>query len=500
MQNFSRRDFIKTAALGAAGMTLSARSWSQVQGANSDIRVAVIGFNGRGAGHISTLKGMKGVRLVALCDADSKVLAKGVKQLGENVMACADMRKIFESKEIDAVSIATPNHWHALATIWACQAGKDVYVEKPVSHNLFEGRKMVEAARKYERIVQAGTQCRSSQGLKNAVAYVQKGELGKIVVARGFCYKARKSIGLCGGPQQVPENIDYNLWSGPAPLEPPHRNSGKGPIHYDWHWFWNYGNGDFGNQAPHQVDICRWFLGEQAIAPFVMCAGGRLGYKDDAETPNTMVTYLGYEKAPMIFEVRGLPTDKASQTAGWKMDDYKGASIGCVIECENGYVVVPSYSKAIVFDKDGKKVREFTGKSDDVDVATPNVEATTGGHHGNWIAAIRSRKVAQLNADVLEGHLSAGLVHTCNASYRIGAPKSPEAIKEALRGSAGLAEAFERMAAHLDKNEVDITKDQVTLGVPLKVDPKKESFLDSAEGNALLTRQYRAPFVVPSQV
>ena len=515
--NLTRRNFLKSAAIGAAALSLDACTRMNVRGANDDIRVAVIGFNGRGAGHIRTLQGMKGVRVVALCDVDSKVLDKGVKTVGGNVMACADMRKIFDNPEIDAVSIATPNHWHALATIWACQAGKDVYVEKPVSHNLFEGVKMVEAARKYDRIVQAGTQCRSSQGLRDAVDYVRKGELGKIVVARGFCYKARKSIGLCGGPQQVPGNIDYNLWSGPAPLEPPRRNGSKGPVHYDWHWFWNYGNGDFGNQAPHQVDICRWFLGEQSLAPFVMCAGGRLGYKDDAETPNTMITYMGYEKAPMIFEVRGLPTDKASQTAGWKMDNYKGAGIGCVIECENGYVVVPSYTRAIIFDKDGNKVREFTGKDDVPETASPDIAETTGGHHGNWIAAVRSRKVERLTADVLEGHLSAGLVHTCNAAYRIGAPKSPEAIKAALNHAPGMAEAFDRMASHLEKNGVDITKDQVTLGAPLTVDVeqanitrkplsmavsflKKDGFVDNEAANAFLTRNYRKPFVVPERV
>lgn len=499
MQNISRRDFIKTAALGAAGLSLNACTHMRVRGANEDIRVAVIGFHSRGMAHIAALQELKGVRIVALCDVDQDVLAKGVKKVGGNVMACSDMRRIFDSNEIDAVSIATPNHWHALATIWACQAGKDVYVEKPVSHNLFEGRKMVEAARKYERIVQAGTQSRSSQRIRNAVAYVRKGELGKIVVARGFCYKARKSIGLCGGPQQVPASIDYNLWCGPAPLEPPHRKGGYGPVHYDWHWFWNYGNGDFGNQAPHQVDICRWFLGEQTIAPFVMCAGGRLGYKDDAETPNTMINYLGYEKAPMIFEVRGLPTDKAAQTSGWTMDDYKGAGIGVVIECEGGSVVLPSYA---VYDKSGKKMLTISGK-DEEQTGTTDLVGSTGGHHGNWIAAVRSRKAEQLTADVLQGHLSAGLVHTGNAAYRLGAPKSPEAIKEALKNDAGMGEAFDRMAAHLEANGVDITKDQVTLGVPLKVDPQKEQFIDSdkaAEANALLTSPYRKGFVVPRKV
>ena len=508
MNTLSRRNFLKTAAAGTAALSFTAKSWSQVMGSNDAVRVAQIGFRSQGAGHLGTLTKMKGVRVVALCDVDQKVLEAKARELG-NVQTYSDMRKLFENKDVDAVSIAIPNHWHALATVWACQAGKDVYVEKPASHNLFEGRKMVEAARKYNRIVQAGTQCRSSLGIQQAVQYVQSGKLGKIVVARGFCYKARKSIGLCGGPQQVPANIDYNLWSGPAPLIPPHRNGAFGPVHYDWHWFWLYGNGDFGNQGPHQVDIARWFLGEQEIAPFAMSVGGRLGYKDDAETPNTLITYLGYEKAPMIFETRGLPKSKESQSAGWQMDNFKGAGVGNVIECENGYVVVPSYTEAIIYDKDGKVLEKFPQRAKKEEaqdtaaaaVKTPTgLSADSGGHHGNWIKAIRSRKIEDLNAEVLEGHLSAGLVHEGNISYRLGATQKPEQIKEKLQDCKFFGESFERMAAHLEKNGVDITKEKLTLGVPLKVDTKKERFIDNKDANRLLSRKYRAPFVVPKQV
>ncbi|MGO8676719.1 MAG: Gfo/Idh/MocA family oxidoreductase [Limisphaerales bacterium] len=503
MKNFSRRDFLKTAALGAAAFSIDARSWGRAAGANDDIRVGQIGFHGQGGSHISSLRNLKGVRLVALCDVDRHVLDKKAQDLGGGIATYTDLRKLLESKEVDAVSIAVPNHWHALATVWACQAGKDVYVEKPASHDLFEGRKMVEAARKYKRIVQTGTQCRSSVGLQEAVQYVREGHLGKIVLARGFCYKARKSIGLVDGPQPVPDYIDYELWCGPAPHELPRRNGSFGPVHYDWHWFWPYGNGDFGNQGPHQVDICRWFLGEQAIAPFSMAAGGRLGYKDSAETPNTLVVYHGY-KTPMIFEVRGLPRDKESQTQGWKMDQYKGVGVGNVIECEHGYVVVPSYTEAIVYDNDGKEITRFNGKKKKgaaEDVKTPTgLSAESGGHHGNWIAAIRSRNFKELHADILEGHLSAGLVHTGNISYRLGAPKQPGEIKEALQANKGLAEAYDRMAGHLEANGVDLTKDNVQLGMPLKFNPHKERFVDNAQANQLVSRQYCKPFVVPEKV
>jgi len=503
MTNFSRRNFLKTTALGAAAMSVSPLSWGRAEGANGDIRVAQIGFHSQGAGHISTLNKMKGVRLVALCDVDRHVLDKKAQELGGGIQTYTDIRKLLENKDIDAVSIAVPNHWHALATVWACQAGKDVYVEKPACHNLFEGRKMVEAARKYQRIVQCGTQCRSSIGLQEAVQYVRSGKLGKLVLARGFCYKARKSIGLVDGPQPVPDYIDYDIWCGPAAKEAPRRNGSNGTVHYDWHWFWSYGNGDYGNQGPHQVDICRWFLGENAIAPFSMAVGGRLGYKDSAETPNSLVVYQGY-KVPMVFEVRGLPANQASQTAGWKMDNYKGVGVGNVIECEDGYVVIPSYTEAIIHDKDGKEVVRFDGrkkKGATEDTKTPSgLSADSGGHHGNWIAAIRSRRPEQLHAEILEGHLSAGLVHTGNISYRLGALKQPGQIKEALQDNKSLAEAYDRMAGHLDANGVDLAKDNLQLGQPLKFDPQTERFLSNDQANALVSRNYRAPFIVPQQV
>jgi predicted dehydrogenase len=503
MTSFTRRDFLKTTALGAAALGFNAPSWSRAAGANGDIRVAQIGFRSQGAGHIKTLSKMKGVRIVALCDVDRHVLENTARELGGGIQTYTDIRKLLEHKEIDAVSIAVPNHWHALATVWACQAGKDVYVEKPASHELLEGRRMVEAARKYNRIVQCGTQCRSSIGLQEAVQYVRDGRLGKVLLARGFCYKARRSIGAVDGSQPVPDYIDYDLWCGPAPVEPPRRKGNFGTVHYDWHWFWAYGNGDYGNQGPHQVDICRWFLGENAIAPFSMAIGGRLGYKDSAETPNTLSVYHGY-KTPMIFEVRGLPVNKASQGEKWAMDKYRGVEIGAVIECEQGSVVVPSYTEAIIYDKDGKEVVRFDGKKKKGtadDVKTPSgLSAESGGHHGNWIAALRSRNAKSLHADILEGHLSAGLVHTGNISFRLGTLKQPTEIKEALQSNKTLAESFDRMAGHLDANGVDIAKDNLRLGVPLKFDFVKERFVENEPANALLSRNYRKPFVVPDQV
>ena len=194
-----------------------------------------------------------------------------------------DIRRLLDDKSIDAISVATPNHWHALATIWACQAGKDVYVEKPVSHNVSEGRRMVEAARKYERIVQTGTQCRSHKGIQDAIDFLRSGKLGQIYMAKGLCYKPRGSIGhKPDGP--VPANVDYDIWLGPAPKRPFNPNR----FHYNWHWNWDYGNGDLGNQGIHQMDLARWGLGKNELPKAVMASGGRFGYSDDGQTPNTL--------------------------------------------------------------------------------------------------------------------------------------------------------------------------------------------------------------------
>jgi predicted dehydrogenase len=490
----NRRKFLKASFLTAASLSIPVKSWSQVRGANERIRVATVGFRSRGSGHISSIRALEAsanVQYTALCDVDKKVLDKGVDSFaraGKKVTAYTDIRRLLEHKDLDAVTIATPNHWHALAAIWSIQAGKDVYVEKPVSHNVWEGRQIVKAARKYDRIVQTGTQSRSVTGIKHAVEWVQAGNLGKIKVSRGLCYKPRLSIGNVKGAQPVPSHIDYDIWCGPAPLRPPARNG----IHYNWHWIWDYGNGDLGNQGIHQMDVARWFLGETHLAPTVFSVGCRVGYKDNGETPNTQIVYQGYEKAPLIFEVRGMPKNKAahSESGTWRknMDRYpdpdKGASIGVVVECEGGNVVV-SGSGATAYDKSGKQIEKWNAKVD---------------HFENFLGAVRSRNAADLNADIWEGHVSSALCHTGNISYRLGATAAPRAIKEKIKNQPGAGESFERMAEHLRANEIDLTKDKIVLGEMLQIDPKVEKFLGAPEADKLLTRDYRKPYVVPAHV
>ncbi len=482
-----RRSFLKTSLLSTAALSLSPRLRAASAGANSDIRIGVVGFNGRGQDHIGNYLKQPGARIVALCDVDSKVLDKGVTQLkakGQEVTPFQDLRKMLESKEIDAISIATPNHWHSLAAIWAIQAGKDVYVEKPVSHNVWEGRQLVKAAEKYQRIVQMGVQSRSAFGIAAAIEWAKAGNLGKLIYARGLCYKRRPSIGNTEGAQPIPESVDYDLWCGPAEKQDLHRKN----LHYDWHWVWDTGNGDLGNQGIHQMDIARRFTGEMALAPKVFSVGGRLGYVDDAETPNTMFVFHDYEKAPLIFEVRGLPEKSDAK----EMDKYRGASVGVVVQYEKGHILVPNYNDAIAYDTDGKEIQKF-GRGKDSPADAEN-------HYANFLAAVRSRKAADLHGQILDGHISSALCHTGNISYRLGKKTAPEAIREKIKGHKEASESFERLAAHLDANGVDITKDQLALGEFLKMDPTTEKFVGNADADKLLTRDYRAPFVVPAEV
>lgn len=490
----SRRTFIKGTAIMAAGSTLPARSWRNLLGANDDLRLAVIGLNGRGRDHLRSLAGITGVRVVALCDVDSAVLDRVKPTVNDgNVRTYRDVRELFAAPDVDAVTVATPNHWHTLAAVWAMQAGKDVYLEKPVSHEIWEGQQVVAAAAKYNRVVQAGMQIRSGEGLREAVEWVRAGNLGKITAARGFCYKRRVSIGKTHGPQPVPPTIDYNLWTGPAPLVPPHRNTKNGTVHYDWHWFWLYGNGDVGNQGIHQMDVARWFLGERGFPPHALSIGGRLGYIDDGETPNTQTIIHEYSTAPLIFEVRGLPSragltgsgaDPRANVDTAGMDQYRGVSIGNVIDCEGGHLVTNNYFTATAIDNKGNVVREFRGEDR---------------HMQNFVDVVRSRRTSELYGPIEEGHVSSSLCHIGNVSHRLGRATPPAALRDAIKTNAPLLEAYGRMTEHLKANDVDLGRTPLTLGLPLIIDAPAQRFTGphADRANAMLKRDYRAPFVVP---
>jgi predicted dehydrogenase len=396
-----------------------------------------------------------------------------------------DYRKLLEDKDVDAVVIATPNHWHSLMGIWACQAGKDVYVEKPISHNVWEGRKLVEAALKYNRIVQAGIQSRSDTALPEIIDYLQQGNLGKLIAVYGLCYKRRESIGKVGGPQPIPKSVDYDLWSGPAPLVPLKRSR----FHYDWHWQWDYGNGDIGNQGVHQMDQARRLIGENNLPRRVMSIGGRFGYDDDGETANTQIAILDYDPVPLIFEVQGLPRKRADAAMG----NLKGIRVGVVVKCEDGYFAGGD-GGGWIYDNKGNKIRQFSSSGGNL-------------HHENFIEAMRSRNAEDLKGDILEGHISASLCHMANISFRLGQSSSPEVIKEAIKSQQPAAlESLERFNDNLFENWIDLTKENAFLGPMLEFEPNKEKFIDEGDysishwANEMLTRHYREPFVLPEKV
>jgi predicted dehydrogenase len=497
MSKQSRREFVQTSALLAAGAALPLRSWQRVLGANGDIRVAVIGLNGRGRNHLSSLAKIPGVRVVALCDVDTAVLDKVKPTVngGADVKTYVDMREVFASPDIDAVTIATPNHWHSLAAIWALQAGKDVYLEKPVSHNIWEGRQLVAAAKKHNRrVIQAGTQIRSGEGLREAVQWVRDGNLGKVTASRGFCYKRRDSLGLCGGPQQVPSTINYDLWSGPREVVPPRRNTKNGPVHYDWHWFWAYGNGDIGNQGIHQMDVARWFLGDPGFPKGALSVGGRLGYADDGQTPNTQAVMFDYDAAPLIFEVRGLPAsaglagtgvDPRENADSAGMDKYRGVAIGNVVDCEGGSMIVPSYTSATAVDRSGRVIKEFRGRDQ---------------HMENFIDVVRSRKSSDLYGPIEQAAVSSALCHLGNISHRLGQSAPQAEVRDLVRSSWAMHDADARMIEHLRANNVDLDATPLTRGIPLLIDARNQRFTgpDAERANRMLREAYRASFAVPS--
>jgi len=475
MTRFTRRQFLQTSA-AVAGSTFvisGTKSSGNVLGANDRIRVAVAGLHGRGKSHMDAFAKLPGVEVSYLVDPDSRQFDPSVKRIeeagGNTPNTVQDIRKALEDPNVDAVTIATPNHWHALMTIWACEAGKDVYVEKPCSHNIHEGRIAVETARKHNCIVQHGTQSRSNNTWAQIMEVIKSGHYGQLRVARGLCHKRRTSIGF-KSPEPPPSALDFDLWLGPAPEQSYHGNL----VHYNWHWFWDTGNGDIGNQGVHEMDLARWGIPGATLPKSVVSLGGRFGYEDQGQTANTQVTIFDYGETQLIFQVRGLETQR-EVTAKFHFDD------GTI-------------------KNDGKFYR--TGESQGESI--PDVEYSRGpggGPFKNFIAAVRSRNVEDLNADILEGHYSSALCHLANISYRLGEQVPFDTKRKAFTDNPAASATFAKMEEHLVKeNGIKLDETQYTLGRHLTVDLQNEAFVDDQEANALVTRNYRAPFVVPEKV
>ncbi|MDP6134180.1 MAG: Gfo/Idh/MocA family oxidoreductase [Candidatus Marinimicrobia bacterium] len=491
-KEISRREFIKRSSAGLASSALlaaPAASYARIIGANDTINFAAIGIRGRGGSLISDFSGMKNVRIKYLVDVDENLFKNRIEQVQQSTGYTPktewDLRKVYDDKNIDAVGIATPNHWHALATIWAAQAGKHVYVEKPSSHNVWEGRKMIEAARKYNVLVQVGYQNRSRINTIRAIKFIHEGNLGDIYMARGLCFKPRADIGKYpDGPLKSGEkyrmtlksssyepsytkkylkNVHYDMWLGPAPKRPFNRNR----FHYNWHWHWDYGNGDTGNQGPHQFDIARWGLNKNELPVKVQSFGGYYAYDSSQETPNTQTSIFKYKDGSILeFGTRGLftnpegvllPDIQISSTGNIKsFTKAKPVKIGNIFLGTEGWMQIDAGGNWQTFFGRNNEPGPTSGDTDESYDPMDLTGGGGGGHENNFIFALRNGNKHDLTCDIETGHQSSALPLIANISYLL-------------------------------KRE-------------LTIDGEKEKFVDNNEANSLLKRDYREPYIVPEQV
>jgi predicted dehydrogenase len=465
MKTTNRREFLKTTTTTAAGLMLSVpvlKGGFANKSPNDIINVAVVGVRGKGGmygggGHYLNYCKMPNVRVTTLCDIDERSFPGAIKNVeeqgGNTPKTVVDFRELLDDKDIDVISIATPDHWHALQTIWACQAGKDVYVEKPISYNIDEGRKMFQAARKYNRIVQVGTQSRSNEVAKAAVKLLHDGKLGDIYLGRGIVYGHRGNIGHVKD-SPIPEGVHWDRFLGPAPYRPFNENR----FHYNWHWFWDTSTTEFGNNGTHQMDKVRWGMNKHVHPVKVQCAGGFYGWDSDQEIPNFQTAIYEYgDGSIMELEVRSLYTNPEF-----------GSKSGCFFYGTEGWMYLggnefktffgpkdepgPSMSSS---DVERPTLKDFAKAKKNSSV---NIRELEYAHFSNFINAVRSRRWQDLNADILEGHMSTGIIHLGNIAYRT-----------------------ERKLAF---------------------NPTSERFIGefADDGNAFMTREYRSPYMVPDEV
>jgi predicted dehydrogenase len=476
MKNLNRREFLERSLLGvtaaSAGVQLQAAGQQKTSSPNESLGIALVGAGGRGRDHLSSFLTLSDVQITAICDVDEKSAAAAQKivqdKSGHQPRIYRDIRKLLEDKSVEAVSIATPNHWHTLAAIWALQAGKDAYVEKPISHNVWEGRQIIEAARKYNRVVTQGSQRRSWPSHIKAMEFLRSEKLGKLKSVHGICYKPRGSIGkMADAP--VPEGVDYNLWLGPAPERPFNPNR----FHYNWHWHWDYGNGDLGNTGIHDMDVIVWGIGRKELPKRVLSLGGRFGYEDQGETPNTQIVALDYGDLPVTYEVRGLQSPPLFN-----------ARMAAIFRCAEGDLVVANGPVA-AFDLNGKQIQSFGERAEDPP------------HFRNFVDAVKSRRPEDVRVSVLEAHLGSAFCHLPNISYRLGSMQ-PLSTRDPFGSFETANECYHRVQQHL--KGLDLEKTEFRMGRELTLDPKTEKFLKDPKADELLRRDYRKPFVVPEKV
>lgn len=487
--SITRRQFVKhsTAFLSAAAFPQIVPS--TVFGANNKIRLAVIGLGQRGVpGHITGLGKEDGVEVVAICDPDRERLERAARLTkgwyGSEVDQYTDMREVFQRADIDAVSIANHVYWHGLSTIWACQAGKHVFVEKPLSHYIWEGRQMVNAARKYDRIVQCGTQTRSSRAIREAIQWTREGHLGKIKQITCFSAEDVGSAGRRDKPLKIPDTIDYDLWCGPAKKLPIYRNQ----LHSDCRLDWNTGDGETLDQGTHELDIARMWLGDNRLPRRTMSIGGRFKYADAATTPNAHIMYYDFPTAPVVHEIYNISVPKSLSNLSFTFKNGEELKLrrepyGITVEYEEGVVTEGTYSderQCVAYDRKGNVIKTFSGRDD---------------HYANFVQAVRNGSRDDLNAEIEEGHLSTSSALTSTISYRVGEVASVKEQRAQAESVPGFGAAYDRLQTVLKEQGID--PNTATLGPWLEIDQENERVKNNDRANALVAGTYRDEFKVP---
>lgn len=490
----NRRRFLKSLLLSTSSVAVPWVTGRQVLGANNRFRVGAVGLRGRGFALARNAQAVPDTKVVALCDVDRQILGGRAEELakryGYHAETFEDLRRMLDRNDIDAITVGTPNHWHALATILAAQAGKHVYVEKPVSYSFWEGQQMTNAARRYHRVIQAGTQRRSQPFLREAAEWFRDRPLGKVLYAVGSLRKGRSSIGKRSQPLDIPDHVNYDLWCGPAPKVELYRPR----LHYQWHWDFTTGNGELGNTGVHHIDVLRWFLGKDELPRAVFSVGGRFGYDDAAETPNTQAVWYDYGDFPLVYELRGLPRSEKFLTpevngsfkAPLEWARNMDPSLGNYVQCEEGRIDLLA-GRAL--DNDGNLVRQFERHPDRLHAQKAHME--------NFIMAARQGDPSRLNGEIIEGHLSSALCHLGNISHRLGRKTEVQEIREAIPASGRFPEVFDSMIDHLQRNGVDLSNAVITRGARLELASDAGKFVHNKEADALLRRHDREPFEIP---
>ncbi len=477
-KKFNRRRFLSTG--GAAALSIPLLGRTSVLGANDTVRAAIIGCGGRAGGLTEQFSKIDGCVVTVLCDPDTDQMEKLAARLAKKEVDLSkaaheqDYRKVLERKDVDIVVICSPNYWHALQSIEAMAAGKDVYVEKPVSHSIWEGKQLVAAEKKYGRVIGGGFQNRSDPGPQTGIQFIQEGNLGKILSVHSVCMRNRKSIGKQDSPLKPPATIDYDLWLGPCQDEEMLRPR----FHYDWHWVWNTGNGDVGNQAPHEIDMACWALGDPALPTEVQCYGGRFGWNDAGETPNMMATWFKQGDIPFIIEVNDMWLAPERNTSPVR----DGIRVGIVVKCEGGELCGGRGGMYVVGEDGKTKTHKFPGD---------------GGrtHQQNFIDAVRAGSSKDLCSKIAEAERSSAVAHLANVSYLSGGQADRAAVESAIGSDATVGKILDEQARQLSAWSID--EPSYMLGKKIEVDPATSEVLTAGADQRQIKRDYREPFVVP---